>query len=72
MERRKQGKELSKLKGKIREEGKSYRYIAEKIGVSLSTFNNRMNGVSLFDIIEASKVAVILNIPPEDIPIFFT
>lgn len=64
-------RELSELKGKIREKNQSYRSIAKEIGVSTSTLNNKINGYSAFDIIEASKIASILDIPPDKISYFF-
>jgi len=64
--------ELSKLKGRIREKGNNYRNIASEIGMALTTFNNKINGYSTFDIVEASKIALILEIPPEEISYFFT
>lgn len=64
-------KELNKLKGRIREKGKSYRTIANDIGMSLNAFNSKMNGRSSFDIVEASKISAILEIPPEEIVNFF-
>lgn len=64
-------RELLELKGKIREKKKSYRGIAKEIGISTSTFNNKINGYSAFDIIEASKIAFILDIPPDKISSFF-
>lgn len=63
--------ELSKLKGRIREKNSSYRSISNEIGMSLSAFNDKMNGKTAFDIVEASKVAAILDISPEDISKFF-
>lgn len=65
-------KELSKLKGRIREKGTNYRFIAKEIGMALTTFNNKINGYSDFDIIEASKIALLLDIPPDQILYFFT
>lgn len=64
--------ELSKLKGRIREKGSNYRDISKEIGMSLSAFNDKMNGRTAFDIVEASKVAAILDISPENIAYFFT
>lgn len=63
---------LSKLKGRIREKGSNYRILSKEAGMSLTTFNNKINGYSTFNIVEASKIASILDIPPEDISIFFT
>lgn len=64
-------RELTELKGKIREKKKSYRAISSEIGMSLSTFNKKINGYTAFDIVEASKIASILDIPPDKISSFF-
>lgn len=63
---------LNKLKGRITEKGSSYRKVSAGIGISLNTFCNKINGHSLFDIVEVSKICAELDIPPEQIPIFFS
>ncbi|MBQ9531137.1 MAG: helix-turn-helix transcriptional regulator [Eubacterium sp.] len=63
---------LEKLKRKIKEKNMSYSLLSEEIGISLSALNNKLNGRSTFDIIEASKLLSILDISPEDIAYFFT
>ena len=63
---------LLKLKGRIKEKNQTYFKLADKIGISASAFNNKINGRSSFDIIEASQLSAILDIPPEDIIYFFT
>lgn len=69
--RSKKYNELLKLKGKITEKKKNYREISREVGLSLSAFNDKMNGYSAFDIVEAAKIAKILEIPTEEIPYFF-
>ena len=64
-------RELTELKGKIREKKSSYRECAKIAGISLNTFNSRMNGNTAFDIIEASKLATHLEIPENEIKYFF-
>lgn len=64
-------KELTKLKGRIREKKKSYREISTQSGISLSAFNSKINGYSAFDIVEAGCVAPLLDITLEEIPYFF-
>lgn len=64
-------RELTELKGRIREKKKSYRFISEETGISLSTINNKINGYASFDILEAAKIAPLLDIPPEEISAFF-
>ncbi len=63
---------LNKLKGRIKEKDLSYFSLSKEIGISVSAFSNKMNGRSAFDIIEAGKLSSILDIPPQDITIFFT
>ena len=64
-------KKLDKLKGRIKEKGSSYKILSNALGISLSAFNNKVNGRSAFDIIEASELSSILDIPPEEISNFF-
>lgn len=64
--------ELNVLKGKIREKGETYRSMSEKTGIPLNTFSNKLNGYSLFDITEVISICSVLDIPPEQIPYFFT
>ena len=63
--------ELKKLKGKMVEQGETYRSMSAKTGIPLNTLNNKLNGYSLFDIVEALLVCEILEIDVKDIPIFF-
>ena len=64
--------ELNKLKGRITENGETYRSLSRKTGIPLNTLSNKINGKSLFDIIEVSKICAELEIPPVEIPIFFS
>ncbi len=64
--------ELMKLKGRITETGETYRSLSKKTGIPLNTLSNKINGHSLFDIVEVSKICAELEIPPEQIPIFFS
>lgn len=63
--------ELNKLKGRIRERKETYRSISQKTGIPLNALSNKINGHYLFDIVEVSKVCVVLSINPEEIPVFF-
>ena len=63
-------RELTELKGKIREKKTSYRKCAKIASMSLNTFNGRMNGKTAFDIVEASKLAEYLEISADDIKKF--
>ena len=64
-------KVLNKLKGRITEQGSSYRKLSSETGISLNTLCNKINGHSLFNIVEVSQICAALDIPPEEIPIFF-
>ena len=63
---------LNKLKQRIKECDMNYKALASAIGISVSAFNNKINGRSAFDIIEASALSSILDITPQEITIFFT
>lgn len=62
---------LNSLKGKIKEECLSYREVSTKSGISLTAFNNKINGYSVFDTDEVSALVEILNIEPNDIIKYF-
>lgn len=62
---------LSELKGKMREKGINYCQMAEKIGLSTSAVSDKINGNSVFDLAEASKMIEILEIPKEEINRYF-
>lgn len=63
--------ELTALKGKIREEKKSYRKLSEKIGISLNNFSDKVNGYSVFDTDEVDNLVSELNIQHEEILRYF-
>ena len=63
---------LAKLKGRIKEKNQSYASLSKAIGISVSALNNKINGRSSFDIIEASRLSSILDISPEEVINFFT
>lgn len=64
-------KELSKLKGKIVEEGETIQSVAKKVGITRNTMASKLDGRTAFDITEMQKVAEILNIHPEEIVKYF-
>ena len=63
--------ELVLLKARIREKKSSYGKLCNALGISYTAFWNKINGRSAFDIVEASKLAAILDISPDEITIFF-
>lgn len=64
-------RELVELKGRIREKKKNYRELSRASDMALTTFNDKINGYSAFDIVEAGKIAPLLDISIEEIPSFF-
>ena len=63
---------LENLKGRIKEKKISYASLSKKTGISVSALNNKINGRSTFDIVEAGMLSSVLDIPPEEIVYFFT
>lgn len=63
---------LMKLKGRLVERGETYRSFSEKLGVQPALLSNKLNGKSLFDIVEVSKICAELDISPSEIPVFFS
>lgn len=49
-------KELSALKGLIREKGTSYRAVAKETGIATATFSNKINGYACFDAVEIDAI----------------
>ena len=41
--------DINKLKGKIREKGLTYKILAQKIGIGLTSMNYKINGKNLFN-----------------------
>lgn len=64
-------RELVELKGILREKKINYETLAKYLRMSLSALSNKINGKSVFDILEANKIANFVGIKKEDIPIYF-
>ena len=64
-------RELVELKGLIRERKTNYVILASQLGLSTSAISNKINGKSVFDILEAEKIAKYLKIEKNDIPRYF-
>ena len=64
-------RELVELKGLLREKKINYETLAKHLKMSLSALSNKINGKSVFDIIEINNIAVFVGIKKEDIPIYF-
>ena len=63
--------ELNALKGKLREEGISYRALSADVKISLNALNAKLNGDSVFNTDEVERVAKRANISPEDFIRYF-
>lgn len=62
----------AKLKGILSEKGKSYADCARAIGISVTSFSNKMNGIRKFSIPEANDLSNYLNLTKEEnLLIFF-
>ena len=62
----------NKLKGKIREQGLTYKILAKKIGISVTSVNYKVNGQNLFNHEEMIKLREILRLTDNEIiEIFF-
>ena len=63
----------NKLKGKIREKGLTYKMLAQKIGIGLTSMNYKINGKNLFNQEEMKKLKEALRLTDnETIDIFFS
>lgn len=64
---------INKLKGKIREKGLTYKILAQKIGIGLTSMNYKINGKNLFNQEEIKKLKEALRLTDnETIDIFFS
>lgn len=57
---------LDKVKGRLRENKITYDELSSMIGISVTTFNNKINGKQRFYIDEISKISEILNLTDEE------
>jgi DNA-binding helix-turn-helix protein len=65
--------DINKLKGKIREKGLTYKMLAKKIGIGLTSMNYKINGKNLFNQEEMKKLKEALRLTDnETIDIFFS
>lgn len=64
-------RELVELKGKLREKKINYETLAKYLKMSLSALSNKINGKSVFNILEVARISKFAGIPKEDIPIYF-
>lgn len=64
-------RELVELKGLLREKKINYEILAKHLKMSLSALSNKINGKSLFNILEVVKIVNFVGIKKEDIPYYF-
>lgn len=64
-------RELLELKGLLREKKINYKILAKFLKMSISALSNKINGKSLFDILEVNNIAEFVGIPREEIPRYF-
>lgn len=64
-------RELVELKGLLREKKINYVTLANYLKLSLSAVANKINGKSIFNLIEVVKISQFIGIKKEDIPIYF-
>lgn len=58
--------DMDKLKGKLKEKRINYISCAERLGTSVTTFNNKINGHSRFYIEEIEKLSTILELTTQE------
>ncbi len=64
-------RELVELKGLLREKKINYITLANYLKLSLSAVANKINGKSIFNLVEVVKISQFIGIKKEDIPIYF-
>lgn len=70
-EQQRKYRELVELKGYLRQEKINYEMLAKGINMSLSAFSNKINGKTVFDIIEVQDIINFAGIPKDKIPLYF-
>ena len=64
-------RELVELKGLLRQKKINYETLAKYLKMSLSALSNKINGKSVFNILEVEKIASFIGIERTDIPLYF-
>lgn len=64
-------RELVELKGILREKKINYETLARYLKMSLSALSNKINGKSVFNILEVEKIIRFVGIQKENIPLYF-
>lgn len=55
-----------KLKGKLKEKRMNYKTCAQRLGTSVTTLNNKINGHSKFYIEDIEKLSIILELTTQE------
>ena len=71
MMKKRKFKELSKLKGLLREKNITYKKIASLIGINYTTFSDKINGYSVFTLNETNNIIQQLQIGKNEIYDYF-
>ncbi len=71
MQKTKRYPELNALKGKMREEKKTYRSLSAETGLSVDAINNKLNGYSPIDGDDVELFVDALGIEPKQILLYF-
>lgn len=64
-------RELVELKGLLREKKVNYVTLAKHLKMSVSALSNKINGKSIFNILEVDTIVKFIEIPTEEIPKYF-
>lgn len=64
-------RELVELKGILREKKITYEALSRFLKMSLSAFSNKINGKSVFNLLEANKIGQQVGIKREDMGTYF-
>lgn len=64
-------RELVELKGLLREKKINYETLAKYLKMSLSALSNKINGKSVFNILEVRKISDFVGMQKENIPLYF-
>ncbi len=64
-------RELVELKGLLREKKINYVTLARYLKLSLSALSNKINGKSVFNLIEVINISKLVGIERKDIPLYF-
>lgn len=64
-------RELVELKGILREKKINYETLAKYLEISLSALSNKINGKTVFNLIEVAKIIRLIKIEKENISTYF-